>query len=70
MAFTQSYLITEGKPRNSTLFYAVYMYQNSFTYNKLGYGCAMAWFMILVISILTLIIFKTQKYWVYYEAEG
>ncbi|MBS6195039.1 MAG: sugar ABC transporter permease [Clostridiales bacterium] len=70
MAFTQSYLITQGKPRDSTLFYAVYMYQNSFTYSKLGYGCAMAWFMILVISILTLILFKTQKYWVYYEAEG
>lgn len=70
MAFTQSYIITEGKPRNSTLFYAVYMYQNSFTYSKLGYGCAMAWFMILVVSLITLILFKTQKYWVYYESEG
>lgn len=70
MAFTQSYIITQGKPRDTTLFYTVYMYQNSFTYNKLGYGCAMAWFMVFVVGVLTLILFKTQKRWVYYEAEG
>lgn len=70
MAFTQSYIITQGKPRDSTLFYTVYMYQNSFTYNKLGYGCAMAWFMVFVVGILTLILFRTQNKWVYYESEG
>lgn len=70
MAFTQSYIITQGKPRDSTLFYTVYMYQNSFTFNKMGYGSAMAWFMILILSLLTFILFRTQKYWVYYEAEN
>lgn len=70
LAFTQSYIITQGKPRDTTLFYTVYMYQNAFTYNKLGYGCALAWFMILVVGILTLILFKTQNKWVYYESEG
>lgn len=70
MAFTQSYIITQGKPRDTTLFYTVYMYQNSFTYNKLGYGCAMAWFMVFVVGMLTLVLFKTQKKWVHYEAEG
>ena len=69
MAFTQSFIITEGKPLNSTLFYVVYMYQSSFKYNKLGYGCAMAWFMVIVVGTLTAIIFLTQKKWVYYEAE-
>lgn len=67
MAFTQSYIITQGKPRDTTLFYTVYMYQNSFTYGKMGYGCAMAWFMVIIVSLLTFIIFKSQKYWVYYE---
>ncbi|WP_367567323.1 carbohydrate ABC transporter permease [Lacrimispora sp.] len=70
MAFTQSYIITQGKPRDATLFYTVYMYQNSFTYNKLGYGCAMAWFMVLVVGLITLVLFKTQKKWVHYESEG
>lgn len=70
MAFTQSFIITEGKPQNTTLFYVVYMYQNSFKYNKLGYGCALAWFMVLVVGGLTALIFLTQNKWVYYETEG
>lgn len=69
MAFTQSYIITQGKPANSTLFYTVYMYQNSFTYNKMGYGCAMAWFMTLFVSAIAFVLFATQKKWVYYESE-
>ncbi len=69
MAFTQSYIITQGKPRDTTLFYTVYMYQNSFTYGKLGYGCAMAWIMVLFVGLITLLLFKSQKFWVYYEAE-
>ncbi len=69
MAFTQSFIITEGKPQNTTLFYVVYMYQNSFKYNKLGYGCALAWFMVLVVGGLTALLFLTQKRWVYYETE-
>ena len=69
MAFTQSFIITEGKPQNSTLFYVVYMYQNSFKFNKLGYGCAMAWFMVLIVGGLTALIFLTQRKWVYYETE-
>lgn len=69
MAFTQSFIITEGKPLNSTLFYTVYMYQSSFKFNKLGYGSAMAWFMVLVVGAITALIFFTQKKWVYYESE-
>ena len=69
MAFTQSYIITQGKPRDTTLFYTVYMYQNSFTYGKFGYGCAMAWVMVLFIGLITFILFKTQRLWVYYETE-
>jgi len=69
MAFTQSYIITQGKPKDMTLFYTVYMYQNSFTYGKLGYGCAMAWFMVLFVGAVTLLLFVTQNKWVYYEAE-
>ena len=67
--YTELYYYT-GKTKGYHPFYTVYMYQNAFTYNKLGYGCALAWFMILVVGILTLILFKTQNKWVYYESEG
>jgi len=52
MAFTQSYIITQGKPRDTTLFYTVYMYQNSFTYNKLGYGCAIIMYLPFYLHVL------------------
>lgn len=65
LAFTQSLIITQGKPMDSTLFYAVYMYQQSFNYNSAGYASAMAWTMLLFIGLLTLFLFKTKKFWVY-----
>ena len=65
LAFTQCLIITQGKPMNSTLFYAVYMYQQSFDYNATGYGTALAWVMLVIISIMTIILFATKKMWVY-----
>lgn len=65
LAFTQSLIITDGKPMDSTLFYAVYIYRQAFSFNHAGYASAMAWIMLLFIGLLTLILFKTKKYWVY-----
>lgn len=65
LAFTQSLIITDGKPMDSTLFYAVYMYRQAFSFNHAGYASAMAWIMLLFIGLLTLLLFKTKKYWVY-----
>ncbi len=69
-AFNSSYLITQGGPMNSTLYYAVHMYNRSFTHYEMGYGCAMAWFMLVVIGILTAFVFRSSSAWVYYESEG
>lgn len=65
LAFTQSLIITQGKPMDTTLFYALYMYQQTFTFSNAGYGSAMAWTMLVFIGIMTLFLFKTKKYWVY-----
>lgn len=65
LAFTQSYIITQGKPMNSTLLYTVYMYQQSFQFYNTGYGAAMAWVMLLIIGLITLGLFATKKFWVY-----
>ena len=67
LAFTQSYIITQGKPMNSTLFYTVYMYQQSFEFYNTGYGAALAWVMLAIIGAITLVLFATKKYWVYEE---
>ena len=65
LAFTQSYIITQGKPMNSTLFYTVYMYQQSFEFYNTGYGAALAWVMLAMIGMITLFLFATKKFWVY-----
>ena len=65
LAFTQCYIITQGKPMNSTLFYTVYMYQPSFEFYNTGYGAALAWIMLMVIGTITAILFATKKFWVY-----
>lgn len=65
LAFTQCYIITQGKPMNSTLFYTVYMYQQSFEFYNTDYGAALAWIMLMVIGTITAILFATKKFWVY-----
>ena len=67
LAFTQCYIITQGKPMNSTLFYTVYMYQQSFEYYNTGYGAALAWVMLLIVGLITAVLFATQRFWVYEE---
>lgn len=67
LAFTQCYIITQGKPMNSTLFYTVYMYQQSFEYYNTGYGAALAWVMLLIVGLITAVLFATKRFWVYEE---
>ena len=65
LAFTQCYIITQGKPKNSTLLYTVYMYKQSFEFYNTGYGAALAWVMLAVIGLITLFLFATKRFWVY-----
>ena len=67
LAFTQCYIITQGRPMNSTLFYTVYMYQQSFEYYNTGYGAALAWVMLLIVGLITAVLFATKRFWVYEE---
>lgn len=67
--FTQAYVMTSGTgaPANSTLFYAMYLFQNAFHFFKMGYACAMAWLLFLVVLAATIIIFKTSSKHIYYQ---
>lgn len=67
--FTQAFIITEGAPLDSTLFYALYLYNRAFETYEMGYAAAMAWVMLLVIAILTAISFRLSSLWVFYETK-
>lgn len=66
---TLALLLTNGGPSKSTYFYGMFVYNNAFKHFKLGYASANAWFMFIIILILTAIIFKSSSMWVFYENE-
>ncbi|MCB2352798.1 carbohydrate ABC transporter permease [Clostridium estertheticum] len=68
-AFTESYIITQGGPMDSTLFYVLNLYRKSFTYFDMGYSSAMAWVLVAIIGIFTAVLFKSQTAWVHYESK-
>ena len=65
-AFTNIYIMTGGGPSNSTLVYALYLYQNAFQFFRMGYASAMAWVLMLITVAALAVIFRTSG-WVYYE---
>jgi len=70
--FTPAFLITgtpPGGPANSTLMYALYLFQNAFSFFRMGYASAMAWVLFVITLAATWVVFRTSARWVYYEAE-
>lgn len=67
--FTQAYVMTEGGPRNASLFFTYYLYQIGFQQFRMGYASAMAIVVFIIIMALTLLVFRWSKAWVYYEGE-
>ncbi|MBZ0296586.1 MAG: sugar ABC transporter permease [Anaerolineae bacterium] len=67
--FTQAYIITGGAPLDTTLFYAVYLFNRAFETFQMGYAAAMAWVLLAIIAVLTAISFLFSKYWVFYETD-
>lgn len=57
-----------GGPSKSTLFYMIYLYNRAFS-GHMGYASALAWILFAIIMVMTLLVFKSSDFWVYYEAE-
>lgn len=70
--FTQAMVIggTTGAPAKSTLMYMVVLYRAAFRYFNMGYAAAMATVLFVFVLLLTLLVFRTARAWVYYEGEG
>ena len=65
--FTQAFVMTEGGPLNSTLFYNLYLYTKAYKELKMGYAAALAWIMFIIILFFTLLVIKSSSFWVYYQ---
>ncbi len=67
--FTQAFVMTEGGPNKASLFYVLYLYNKAFKDFEIGYASALAWILFLIIMVFTLVIIRSSKLWVHYEAE-
>ncbi|OCT15704.1 hypothetical protein A8709_13105 [Paenibacillus pectinilyticus] len=71
--YIQPILLTGSKlldaPIRPNYFLAVHAFQQIFSFQRFAYGMALLWVMFIVILLITLVIFTTSKYWVYYETD-
>jgi multiple sugar transport system permease protein len=66
--FAVPYVISPtGSPDRSIYFLTMYLYDNAFTYLRMGYASAMAWILFIIIFALTLLALRLSRRFVYYE---
>ena len=67
--FNGPYIITQGGPRGATTLLSLLIYNRAFQDYEMGMASAMAWVLFIIVMVLSLISFISQKYWVYYGDE-
>ena len=69
--FVVPYVLNQGtgQPNGSTMFYMIWFYKQTFTFQNMGYGAALAWFIFIIALLITLVLFGSARYWVYYAGE-
>jgi multiple sugar transport system permease protein len=67
--FTLAFVATNGGPSYATWFFALDIYSEAFKYLNMGYGAALAWVLVVIVLILTLINLVLSRRWVYYAGE-
>ena len=70
--FASAFIISGGTggPAGSTLFYTLYLYQRGFSDFRMGYATAMAWVLVVVVGVITMLFFRSSKAWVHYSGEA
>lgn len=64
--FALAWVTTKGGPFYGSWFIALHIYQQSFSYFRMGYGSALSWVFVVIVMILTLINVKLSNRWVFY----
>lgn len=65
--FTIPYIMFPGgRPERAAMFYSMYLYDNAFPFQRMGYASAMGWIMFIIIFILTMITLRLSDKKVHY----
>jgi multiple sugar transport system permease protein len=67
--FGSAYIMTGGGPLNSTRFYMLHLFDFAFSSFRMGYASALAWVLMIIILVFTLLIFKSSQGWVFYTGD-
>ena len=69
--FTPAFIAAgaNGGPLQSGLFYMLYIYNRGFVTLRMGYASALAWILTVFILIVTILVLRSSRYWVYYESD-
>jgi ABC-type sugar transport system permease subunit len=59
-----------GDPNGSTYVFNLYLYKTVWGSLDMSYGATLAWAMFVICLILTVVLFRTQRRWVYYAGGG
>jgi multiple sugar transport system permease protein len=65
--FTVAFVATTGGPNYGSWFIALHIYQQAFSYLRLGYGATLAWLFLALVLALTLLNFAFSRKWVFYR---
>jgi multiple sugar transport system permease protein len=65
--FVQPFIMTNGGPNNGSLFFVYFIYRKAFQDSQMGYASALAWALFIIISVLSYLIFRTSRRWVFYR---
>ena len=65
--FNSAFIVTQGGPLGATTLISLLIYQNAFRTYNMGLASAMAWLLFIIITVLTVVSFASEKYWVYYS---
>lgn len=68
--FTIAYIMTGGGPSRSTYYYAYYMFDKMMSDNAMGMASAMAWILLVIVLVITVIALKLNKFVVYLGEES
>ncbi|MCP4362962.1 MAG: sugar ABC transporter permease [Chloroflexi bacterium] len=58
-----------GFPDGKTNFVGIYFFNQAFRFFNMGYGATLAWLIFIVSLVLTIVLFGSARYWVYYAGE-
>lgn len=71
-AFTPMYVISDGTggPERSLLSLPLHLFLSAFGDLNMGYASAIAWLNFTILAVVTIVLFRTARFWVFYRGAG